>query len=79
MTLLKYGLSVALSVATLTGCGANKYSFDNPSDAEGMTYKQMRAAYEDLGPVEFSIIDVNNDYIVDPAEEADFDIDLDDD
>ena len=75
MTFFKLGF---IAVA-LTGCGANEYSFGNPSSAEGMTFQEMRVAYDDLDPVEFSIIDTNNDYVVDAGEEASFDITIDDD
>ncbi len=78
MTFIKLG-SVIVSAVVVTGCGMNEYSYDNPSSADGMTYQEMRMAYDDLDPVEFSIIDTNNDYIVDADEEARFDITIDDD
>ncbi|PJI92125.1 hypothetical protein BC777_0969 [Yoonia maricola] len=78
MTFFKLGSVMILGAVALTGCGANEYSFDNPSSADGMTYQEMSVAYDDLDPVEFSIIDTNNDYVVDAAEEDSYDITIDD-
>ncbi len=79
MTFFKLGSLMILGAVALGGCGTNDYSFDNPSSAEGMTYQEMRFAYDDLSPVEFSIIDTNNDYVVDTDEEGRIDITIDDD
>jgi hypothetical protein len=79
MTFIKLGSLTILGAVALVGCGTNEYSFDNPSSAEGMTFPQMRVAYDDLDPVEFSIVDTNNDYVVDAGEEGRIDITIDDD
>ncbi len=78
MTFFKLGSLSILCVVTLTACSTNEYSFDNPSSADGMTFQEMRTVYDDLDPVEFSIIDTNNDYVVDANEEARIDITIDD-
>ena len=68
-----------MGALALAGCSTNEYSFSNPSGADGMTYQEMRFAYNDLDPVEFSIIDTNNEYVVDADEKARFDITIGDD
>ncbi len=76
MTVLKkFGMPVIV-LSTLAACGQDMTASTESQSTGGLSFSAYHSLEPDLSAVEFSIIDENNDGLVDADEMGDYDISI---